>query len=321
MILTVQLVDPAPRGVTTGNRVTALRWARCLRQIGARVRRGNAWDGRPCDVLVALHAVKSAASIERYLAEAPAGRLIVAGTGTDLHASGSERAIAEGNLLRAHAVIVLQPAALAQVPAAARPRARVILQSVPPCLDRPRPAPGFQTCVLANLRAVKDPLLAARAAALLPASSRVHVALLGEGTDPALAAAATDFVQRSLRFSWLGAYRHRAARRFLGASRALLSTSLSEGGANAVSEAIVAGVPPLVTAIPGSFGLLGADWPATFPVGDARALADLLLRAERDATFYDDLRGRLRVLAPAFAPTREVAAWRALLHDLGLAVG
>ena len=319
MTLTVHLIDPAPRGVTTGNRVTALRWARCLRQLGVRVRRSIAWEGQPCDVLVALHAVKSAAAIERYLVEAPTGRLIVAGTGTDLHASGPERAIAEANLLRAHAVIVLQPAALAEVPAAARPR--VILQSVSPCLDRPRAAPGFQTCVLANLRAVKDPLLAARAAALLPASSQVHVALLGASTDPELGLAASEFVQRSLRFSWLGAYRHRAARRFLTASRALLSTSLSEGGANAVSEAIVAGVPPLVTAIPGSLGLLGADWPAAFPVGDATALADLLLRAERDAAFYGDLRARLRLLAPAFAPAREVAAWRELLRDLGLAPG
>lgn len=321
MTLTVQLVDPAPHGVTTGNRVTALRWARCLRQLGVHVRRSNAWEGRPCDVLVALHAVKSAASIERYLSEAPTGRLIVAGTGTDLHASGPERAVAEASLLRAHAVIVLQPAALAEVPAAARPRARVILQSVSPCLDRPRAAPGFQTCVLANLRAVKDPLLAARAAALLPASSRVHVALLGADTDPELGVAARALVQRSLRFSWLGAWRHRAARRFLSASRALLSTSRSEGGANAVSEAIVAGVPPLVTAIPGSLGLLGADWPAAFPVGDAAVLAELLLRAERDAAFYADLRARLRGLAPAFSPAREVAAWRELLGDLDFTLG
>ncbi len=318
MPVTVQLVDPAPRGVTTGNRVTALRWARCLRRLGVRVRRAREWDSRPCDVLVALHAVKSAPSIARYRTEAPAGRLVVAGTGTDLHAAGAERTVAAASLLAADLVVVLQPAAVAELPAAVRPRARVILQSVTPCLDRPLPAPGFQACVLANLRAVKDPLLAAQAVAHLPASSRIHVALLGEATDPALGERARALMSRSLRFSWLGAHPHRAARRFLASCRALVSTSLSEGGANAVSEAIVAGVPPIVTAISGSLGLLGRDWPAAFPVGDARALAALLLRAERDAEFYGELRARLTQLAPAFAPAREVAAWRALLGELGV---
>ena len=86
-----------------------------------------------------------------------------------------------------------------------------------------------------------------------------------------------------------------------------------EGGANAVGEAIVAGVPPMVTAIAGSLGLLGVDWPATFPVGDARALADLILRVERDATFTADLRRRLCALAPRFHRRHEIASWRALL--------
>src|SRR5690606_41909929 len=110
--------------------------------------------------------------------------------------------------------------------------------------------------------------------------------------------------------------RRRAALRLLQGSGAAINSSRSEGGANAVGEAIVAGVPPLVSAIPGSLGLLGADWPATFPPGDARALCDLILRVERDGAFRDDLVARLRALAPRFARAVEVAAWQRLLAEL-----
>ena len=71
-----------------------------------------------------------------------------------------------------------------------------------------------------------------------------------------------------------------------------VSSSRHEGGANAVSEALALGVPVLATAIPGSIGLLGEELPGLYPVGDARRLADLLLRAETDPAFLASLAAR-----------------------------
>jgi hypothetical protein len=46
-----------------------------------------------------------------------------------------------------------------------------------------------------------------------------------------------------------------------------------EGGANVVSEALVAGVPMIASEIPCNAGLLGKDYPGYYPAGDEHARA------------------------------------------------
>ncbi len=88
-----------------------------------------------------------------------------------------------------------------------------------------------------------------------------------------------------------------------------------EGGANVVSEAIAASVPVLASRIPGSIGILGADYPGFFPVGDTKELASLLARAEADADFYRSLRTWCKRLASLVDPKRERRAWAKLLRE------
>jgi hypothetical protein len=51
-------------------------------------------------------------------------------------------------------------------------------------------------------------------------------------------------------------------------------------------------------------------------VGDTRALARLLLRAETDRRFYAGLRRGMRRLGRLVRPERERAAWASLLAEL-----
>ena len=68
--------------------------------------------------------------------------------------------------------------------------------------------------------------------------------------------------------------------------------------------------------MPAARALLGPDHPGLYPVGDARALADLLLRAERSATFRDALGEASRDLQDRVDPGHECERIAALLTDL-----
>ena len=118
------------------------------------------------------------------------------------------------------------------------------------------------------------------------------------------------------RYLWRDDVPRAAVQNLLRRSHAMVLSSLSEGGANVVSEAIVAGVPILASRMDGNVGLLGGDYPAYFPVGDTQALARLMRRIEIDRRFVVTLRRAIARRAPLFRPEREVAAWRELLASL-----
>jgi putative glycosyltransferase (TIGR04348 family) len=317
MPFSIALVCPAPPGSRQGNRVTALRWARILRRIGHRVRILEAWHGEDVELLVALHARRSAASVRAFRARHPGRPVAVALTGTDLYRDLTRSRAARRSLELADRLILLQAAGLRALPAATRRKARVIHQSVAvPRAAGVRPRRSFDVCVLAHLRAVKDPLRAAIAVRDLPARSRIRVVHLGGALEPRLAERARAEGRGNPRYRWLGERSRSAALRRLARSHGLVLSSRLEGGANAIGEAAALGVPILASRVDGNVGLLGARHPGLFRPGDARALRRLLLRAEDDPEFYGRLAGASRRIAPLFRPARELAAWRSLLGEL-----
>jgi putative glycosyltransferase (TIGR04348 family) len=314
--VTILIVTPAARGARSGNRVTALRWAAHLRALGHRVQLAERWRGAPCDLLIALHATRSAPSVARLRAERPGTPIVVALTGTDVYEDRLASDAARASLAAAWRILVLQASAIDALPPGDRARSRVIVQSARAVTPSPAPPGTFQVCVLAHLRAVKDPLLAAAATRLLPAASRVRVVHLGRALDPGSAERARSEASDNPRYEWRGERPRREALRTLAGSQALLVTSRLEGGANVVSEAVAAGVPVLSTHIDGTIGLLGPSYPGYFPVGDADALAAILARLETDASFRAQLQAHIDRVRPLVDPGRERAAWEALLREL-----
>lgn len=317
----ILLVHPERADAHTGNLTTALRWERILAGLGHDVRRLPEWDGEEADLLVTLHAAKSADSVLRFRALRPDRPVIVGLTGTDVYRDMPQDRRAQEAVSAATRLVALQPLAADELPEGGRDKLRVIFQSAKPVADAPAPRRDrFEVAVLAHLRPVKDPLLAAAAARLLAPSSRVQVRHAGAALDPELGRSAERETEANPRYRWLGAVSPEDARRLLAASRLLVVTSRLEGGANVVSEALAAGVPVLSTRIPGSVGILGPDYPGYFPVGDARALAELLTRVEARAEsrdgLYAELRRRVASLRPLVDPAREREAWRELLAEL-----
>lgn len=316
----IALVTPAPRGSRHGNRITASRWAGLLRELGHRVEVGfeshRARKGGP-DLLIALHARRSFEAIRRFRRDWPSRPLVVALTGTDLYRDIRRSARARDALAWADRLVVLQPAGLDELDPALHGKTRVIRQSaLPPPASASKAVRTFDICVVGHLRPVKDPFRAALAARSLPSSSRIRVLHAGAAMTRRMADRAEREMRRNPRYRWLGDLPRWRVRRLLGRSHVMVLPSVLEGGANVLSEALVAHLPVLASRIPGSVGMLGARHPGLFTAGRTAELADLMERCESRPAYLADLAHRSRKLADKFRPEHELAAWKRLLAEL-----
>jgi putative glycosyltransferase (TIGR04348 family) len=316
----IEIVTPFFDGAASGNAITAQRYAKILRRLGNRVHVTGLYSGAPSDLLVALHARRSHASIRNFRLVHPDKPIVVVLTGTDLYRDLSDSARAQSSLDLATRVVVLQPDGLRTLGARWRQKTRVIYQSALPPPPTRRRRGKFSVCVIANLRPEKDPFRTARASRLLSPDSRIEVLHIGRVLSDRLGELAARESERNPRYRWLGELSHSQTRRVLAGCRLLAITSRIEGSSNALSEALASSVPVLASRIPGLVGTLGEQYAGYYPPGDTSALARLLGRAECDPIFYSRLKAGCEQLAPLVDPAREIAAWDRLLEELRTAV-
>lgn len=290
-----------------------MRWARILRSLGHRVHVTTRYDGTLVDLMIALHAWRSAESVRAYRARYPQQPLIVGLGGTDIYRfQQTDPEVTIGSMTMADMLVGLHDLVADAIPEDMRGKLRVIYQSVPPLPRRLPPVRNvFEVLVVGHLRGEKDPLRTAYAARALPTESRIRVVHLGMAHDAHWSDAATTEMAENPRYHWRGEVPGSAVRRAMARARLMVLSSIMEGGANVISEALAAGVPVLASKIPGSVGLLGRNYPGYFPVQDTAALTGLLHRVECDSGFLDELRGHCAARAPLFDPARERQAW----HD------
>jgi putative glycosyltransferase (TIGR04348 family) len=333
----ILIVTPAPANSRYGNRVTALRWSRILKEDGHRVSVQQSYWDEQIDLLIALHARRSFDSISRAYQTHPETPIVVTLTGTDVYGDLSPGTRALKSLEIATRIVALQPKAIDELPPSLKRKTRVIYQSVRKrktverrrsSEDKKSAADGgsskslhegsrtFDVCVVGHLRPVKDPFRAALASRKLPESSRIRVVHVGGAMSEKAAAWAEAEMKANPRYRWLGDQPAWRVRQILEHSRLFVLSSKSEGGANALGEAIVAGLPVLASRIPGSTGILGERYPGYFDVGDTGELAVLMNRAETDSKFLAKLVSHCHRLAPLFDPAREHVAWAKLLEEI-----
>lgn len=325
----IGIVTPAPPNSRHGNRITAIRWARILRRLGNRVSILQRYDGKPYDLLVALHARKSHPSIINFRRDKPEAPLVVALTGTDLYRDLRTSPHARESLNVANRIVVLQPNAMKELRPVWQKKARVIYQSVENRASRSTSNSTktsasngrFDVCVIGHLRAVKDPFRTVMAARLLPDSSRIRVLQVGGAMTGAMARRARKEMSANKRYRWLGEQPKARVRGILAKSRLCVLSSLMEGGANVLSEVIGASVPILASRINGNAGILGEDYPGYFDAGNTAHLARLLTRAETSPGYLSELKEWTKSLTPLIDPAREEQAWSDLISELFLPEG
>jgi putative glycosyltransferase (TIGR04348 family) len=319
----IWIVSPASARANNGNWQSASRWARFLRT-RYRVTLSQQWPDpqhiaappAPPDLLIALHARRSAPSLDAWTRTSQGRPSLLLLTGTDLYRDIHSDPHAQRALRQAGALVLLQPAGYDALPAPLHAKTRVIFQSA--ATLRPPPASTRRhadICMIGHLRGEKDPLTFMHAAAQVrtPRARLIHI---GGALEPALAEAARSTAALQPRYQWLGAMAHAATRQRLKRSHAMALTSHMEGGANVIIEAVRAGVPVLASDISGNRGMLGDDYQGYFPPGDAAALARLIDRVIDDPAYHALLRAQCDVRAPLFAPEAERAALLELVDNL-----
>ena len=311
----ILVVSPASSASNNGNWQTAYRWAQFLRA-RYHVEIAGQWDSAspPPDALIALHARRSADSIQAY---AKTGRpLVVVLTGTDLYRDIASDATAQASLAAADRLIVLNELGTRSLPGAVRAKARVLLQS---CAER-RPlaktATHLRALMVGHLREEKSPRTYFEAARLLAPRPDILLDHVSAALDPMLGAEAAALMRTCPRYRWLGGVPHAAARRRIQAAHVLVHASRMEGGAHVVIEAVRSGTAVLASHIDGNVGLLGEDYAGYFPVGDAAALAAILQRVRDEPALLARLQFQCAARAALFDPAREAACLKSVVREI-----
>ncbi len=319
----ILLITPALPHSRAGNRVTAIRWKNILTELGYKVTVKSSAedisdDSEKNDIMLALHAWRSATSINYFKQQFPKKPLIVALTGTDLyrfihtHSKPTLRSISQ-----ADALITLHNLAHLAIPKSARKKVHVIYQSAD--LIKRKTTKNkryFDVCVIGHLREEKDPLRTAYAVRKLPEHSRIRIKQYGKAHTSIWAKRAEKEMQINLRYKWYGEVPHWKINQLYTNADLMVLSSKMEGGANVISEACTAGLPVIASDIDGSIGLLGESYPGYYPSGDTQSLSKLLMKSEVDKLFLATLTKACQSKASLFTYKKEKSSLKKLFNKL-----
>lgn len=307
----IVLVSPAMREANNGNWHTAQRWSKFLSGHcdTALVKSwpptvGSSAATRAPQAMIALHARRSAQSIQAWAKSCPDKPLIVVLTGTDLYRDIQHDGDAQKSLALASHLVVLQQAGLQALPEQWRSKARVIFQSAPALKAAPKPGQRFRAVMVGHLRAEKDPVTFMQAAVRVQ-DQAIYFDQIGDALEPEFSTRAEQTHQQNPHYRWLGGLPRAETRQRIKRAQVLVNCSVMEGGAHVVLEAVQSGTPVLASGISGNVGMLGEDYAGYFPVGDAGALAALVRRCAAEPEFLTFLQGQCSRRAPLFAPDAE----------------
>ena len=315
----ISLISPAAAQSSNGNYTTAARWKRILQSLGHQVDLQQSYHDEYCDLMIALHAWRSADAIHRFKSLFPNKPLIVALTGTDVYRFiHSHPKTTLSSIKLADHLIGLHEKIANTIPTEQQHKLSVIYQaSTLKPIREIKHKSDFAVCVAGHLREEKDSLRPAYAVRSLPSTSNIFISHFGKAHNKEWEYLARKESVSNKRYHWHGEITQSLLRIKFSHSRLLILPSRMEGGANIISEAIMCNLPVLASSIEGSIGLLGEDYLGYFEVENTNQLKELLLRCECDEVFYRALQMQCQSRRQLFSHLKEVHSWKQLLETVG----
>lgn len=315
----IAIVTPSLADANNGNWRTAHRWQSLLAEKFTVILHNGPQADRVVDLMIALHARRSASHVCRFKERFPQRPLAVVLTGTDLYRDLVDSKDAQQSIALADALIVLQEDAIRHIPVAMRHKAHVVYQSATPLTPATKARGKLGCVVVGHLRAEKSPETIFRLVESLPQNLPIHVLHIGaelDGVGTALAARARELSAKHGNYHWAGALPHGLTRAAIKRAHLLIHPSIMEGGANVIVEAITAGTPVLASHMSGNIGMLGHEYPGYFPVDDDKALLALLQRCLNETSLLTRLNTACAARAKLFLPETERRALCRILDTL-----
>ena len=312
------LITPAKKYSKNGNRTTALRWSKILRKLGHKVTIDIEYRGGKADLMIALHAWRSAESIKEFKHSCPSGKIIVALTGTDFNEfmhSHPETTLC--SMEYANRLVCLHDQVARVLPRKFHSKLRVIYQSAVSLKKQyTKSLVYFDVCLVAHMRAVKDPVRGPLAVRLVNKNSRLRIVHLGKAHNETWEKWAKEEEKNNPRYVWRGEKVSAEVRRVISKSQLLLVSSRSEGGANVISESLALGTPIIASDIDGNIGMLGNKYPGYYKVGDEKELKKILIKCEIEPDFLRELREHCQNRALLISLSEETSRWSAIIREL-----
>ena len=313
----ILLVTPAAIHSRNGNRTTANRWRKIFQSLGHNVTVVQEYQNEVADVMVAIHAWRSADALLKFSEKHPNLPLIVVLSGTDAYRfihSHSETTLKSIHL--ADRLVGLHAKIAQALPQKFHHKVRVIYQSAKRLPKNKKHSKAFKVCVAGHLRDEKDPLRPAYAARALPKNSLIEVHHYGKAHSYLWAKLARFEEARNPRYQWHGEVSQAFLRTKMHQSQLLVLPSIMEGGANIISEAIAVGLPVIASKIDGSVGLLGGDFPGYFETENTQDLRKLLVKAETNPLYFNKLIQACDKRRHLFSLQHERNSWRELFKEV-----
>jgi putative glycosyltransferase (TIGR04348 family) len=275
------------------------------------------------DLMIALHARRSAQAIQKWRECSPTKPLAVVLTGTDLYRDIVDHSEAQKSLDLADRLVVLQELGIQHLPAQHQSKTRCIFQSTRSWKPAVKSDKKLRLIMVGHLRTEKSPETFFEAARQLSGIQDIQFTVIGGGLDPQLLEKAQELDHQLPHFCYLGAQPHTQTRRHIRHAHLLVHPSKMEGGAHVIMEAICSGTPSLASHISGNIGLLGPNYSGYFQWGQSNQLCDLILRCRETQKstqpadrFLTQLTIQCAERAPLFTPQNEQHSLLELMNEL-----
>ncbi len=185
-----------------------MRWQSFLKRLGHQVEISTRWSGKDTDVLIALHAYRSHASIVQFRKLYPNRPIVLIMTGTDLYRDMPSHPEVLKSMEMVDAIVILQSAALAMIPKHLQTKTHIIYQSTKSVKRKSLLKKSFLISVIGHLRPEKDPFCTAESLKYLRPESKIQVFHLGKAMSPEMKSLAKSYNKELNNYQWLDELSH-----------------------------------------------------------------------------------------------------------------